>query len=145
MKKDFARKNPLHQPSTKCQESSGPSTLRPISLMSLMDNMLHDPNWGFPKIRGTLLGAPIIRIIVFWVYIGVPLFWETTNYTTALKLLELWYIGFCSIQRCSMNYSLSSLPRFVKSTDECCQATASGPFGILETWRSIGNPQPQKT
>ena len=22
--------------------------------------------WGFPKIRGTLLGVPIIRIIVFW-------------------------------------------------------------------------------
>ena len=31
----------------------------------------------FPKIRGTLLGFPIIRIIVYWVYIGVPLFWET--------------------------------------------------------------------
>ena len=24
------------------------------------------PRWGFPKIRGTLLGVPIIRIIVFW-------------------------------------------------------------------------------
>ena len=23
-------------------------------------------NWGFPKIRGTILGVPIIRIIVFW-------------------------------------------------------------------------------
>ena len=22
--------------------------------------------WGFPKIRGTLLGVPIIRTIVFW-------------------------------------------------------------------------------
>ena len=22
--------------------------------------------WGFPKIRGTVLGVPIIRIIVFW-------------------------------------------------------------------------------
>ena len=22
--------------------------------------------WGFPKIRGTILGVPIIRIIVFW-------------------------------------------------------------------------------
>ena len=33
--------------------------------------------WGFPKIRGTLLGVPKIRIIVFWGYIGVPLFWET--------------------------------------------------------------------
>ena len=35
--------------------------------------------WGFPKIRGTLLGVPIIRTIVFWVYIGVPSFWETTT------------------------------------------------------------------
>ena len=35
--------------------------------------------WGFPKIRGTFLRVPIIRIIVFGVYIGVPLFWETTK------------------------------------------------------------------
>ena len=26
---------------------------------------------GFPKIMGTFLGVPIIRTIVFWVYIGV--------------------------------------------------------------------------
>ena len=32
--------------------------------------------WGFPKIRGTLLGIPIIRIIVYWgLYEGT---WETT-------------------------------------------------------------------
>ena len=24
------------------------------------------PKWGFPKIRGTLSGIPIIRIIIFW-------------------------------------------------------------------------------
>ena len=24
------------------------------------------PTWGFPKIRGTILGVPIIRTIVFW-------------------------------------------------------------------------------
>ena len=36
--------------------------------------------WYFPKIRGTLLGVPIIRLIVFFgVFVGVPLFWETTN------------------------------------------------------------------
>ena len=35
--------------------------------------------WGFPRIRGTLLGVPIIRTIVFWgLYIGVPLFREIT-------------------------------------------------------------------
>ena len=35
---------------------------------------------GVSQIRGTLLGVPIIRTIVFGVYIGVPLFWETTIY-----------------------------------------------------------------
>ena len=31
--------------------------------------------WGFPKIRGTFLGVPIIRTIVFWgVYWGTPYF-----------------------------------------------------------------------
>ena len=31
--------------------------------------------WGFPKIRGTLLGVPIIRTIVFWgLYWGPPYF-----------------------------------------------------------------------
>ena len=30
-----------------------------------------NPKWEFPKIRGTLLGVPIIRIIVFWgLYLG---------------------------------------------------------------------------
>ena len=31
--------------------------------------------WGLPKIRGTILGVPIIRIIVFWgLYWGPPKF-----------------------------------------------------------------------
>ena len=30
--------------------------------------------WGFPKIRGTFLGAPIIRMIVFGVTLGSPYF-----------------------------------------------------------------------
>ena len=34
--------------------------------------------WGFPKIMGTILGDPIIRIIVFRGLYWVPLFWETT-------------------------------------------------------------------
>ena len=33
---------------------------------------------GFPKIRFTFLGIPIISIIIWGVYIGVPLFRETT-------------------------------------------------------------------
>ena len=27
--------------------------------------VLREPTWGFPKIRGTILGVPIIRTIVF--------------------------------------------------------------------------------
>ena len=30
--------------------------------------------WGFPKIRGTLLGVPTLRTIVFWgLYWGPPI------------------------------------------------------------------------
>ena len=29
--------------------------------------------WGFPKIRGTFLGVPILRSIVFWGLCGGPL------------------------------------------------------------------------
>ena len=35
--------------------------------------------WGFPIIRGTILGVPIIRTRVFWGLYGVPLFRETTT------------------------------------------------------------------
>ena len=31
--------------------------------------------WGFPKIRGTLFGVPIIRIIVYWGLQWGPLIW----------------------------------------------------------------------
>ena len=34
--------------------------------------------WGFPKIRGTILGIPIIRTIIVWGPEWGPLFWETT-------------------------------------------------------------------
>ena len=34
----------------------------------------HNPIWGFPKIRGTILGVPIIRTIVFGgLYWGPPI------------------------------------------------------------------------
>ena len=29
-------------------------------------------SWGFPRVRGILFGVPIIRMMVFWVYEGVP-------------------------------------------------------------------------
>ena len=35
--------------------------------------------WGFPKIRGTFLGVPMIRIIVYWGLQWGPLFWESTE------------------------------------------------------------------
>ena len=28
--------------------------------------------WGLPEIMSTFLAAPIIRIVVYWVYVGVP-------------------------------------------------------------------------
>ena len=34
--------------------------------------------WGFPKIRGTFLGVPIIRTVVFGGLYWGPLFWEST-------------------------------------------------------------------
>ena len=40
--------------------------------------MHHSRYGGFPKLGVPFYGIPIIRIIVFGVYIGVPLFWETT-------------------------------------------------------------------
>ena len=36
--------------------------------------------WGLPKIRGSYLGVPIIRTIVFWGLYWGPLFWETPIY-----------------------------------------------------------------
>ena len=34
---------------------------------------------GFPILGVPCLGVPIIRTIVYWVYVGVPLFWETAK------------------------------------------------------------------
>ena len=39
----------------------------------------------FPKLRGTFLGVPIIRTIVFWVYIGSPYFRKLPNKISQLK------------------------------------------------------------
>ena len=43
--------------------------------------------WGFPKIRGTFLGVPIVRTIVYWGLYWVPLFRETT--ISILAVVEL--------------------------------------------------------
>ena len=41
--------------------------------------------WGFPKIRGTFLGVPIVRTIVFGGLYWVPLFWETTIWGSSMQ------------------------------------------------------------
>ena len=40
--------------------------------------------WGFPKIKGTILRVPTIRLIQqhLGVYIGVPVFMESTTFST---------------------------------------------------------------
>ena len=39
-----------------------------------LENMKFDPTiWGFPKIRGALLGVAIIRIVVYWGLYSGPL------------------------------------------------------------------------
>ena len=44
--------------------------------------------WGFPKIRGTLLGVPTIRTIVFLgLYWGPPIL---GNYHMGIRVQELW-------------------------------------------------------
>ena len=81
--------------------------------------------WGFPKIRDTFLVVPLIWTIAFLgLYVGVPLFWETTIYelrerkpkATLLSLLSL-----CMLKALTQNsgaaglvssgYVLSFLPR----------------------------------
>ena len=42
--------------------------------------------WGFPKIRGTLLGVPIIRVIVYWGLYWGPLFRETTIWNSTPEI-----------------------------------------------------------
>ena len=54
---------------------------------------------GFPKIRGTFLGVPIIlKFIVFGAYIGVPLFRATTIYPIP-PIIAVVYGKCCSIHR----------------------------------------------
>ena len=56
--------------------------------------------WGLPKVKGTFLKVPIIRSIIYGVYICVPLFKETTisqkgtarNSTTRLDSLKTAFI-----------------------------------------------------
>ena len=45
--------------------------------------------WVFPNNGGYLLGVPIIRIIVYWVYIGISLSGETTTYVPKFFVSKL--------------------------------------------------------
>ena len=40
----------------------------------------HTMKWGFPKVRGTILGVPIIKLRIFWGPYWGPLFRETTKW-----------------------------------------------------------------
>ena len=44
---------------------------------------------GVSQKKGTSLGVPIIRIMLFGVYIGVPSFWETATSYLWAKLLPV--------------------------------------------------------
>ena len=37
-----------------------------------------EETWGFPKIRGIILGVPIVRTEICWGLFLGPFFWETT-------------------------------------------------------------------
>ena len=63
----------------------------------LVLGMLRIRAWGFPKIRGTFSGVPIIRIIVFGDLYWVPLFRETTSSGLGLEVCNS---GFLSIRVC---------------------------------------------
>ena len=57
-----------------------------LSFAAIADNASHATwclcscrKWAFPKIRGTLFGVVIIRILLFQVLYQGPLFWEPPN------------------------------------------------------------------
>ena len=45
--------------------------------------------WGFPKIRGTILGVPIIRIIIYW-----GLYWGPSIFYFGKLPFGAWGLGF---------------------------------------------------
>ena len=47
--------------------------------------------WGFPKIRGTILGVPRIRIRIYWgLYWGTPIL---GNCQIEVMFLDAWHFG----------------------------------------------------
>ena len=56
------------QPSVQCRTTPGVMCGDPMSNFGhrYRETVPTSMIWGFPKIRGTFLGVPIVRIIVFW-------------------------------------------------------------------------------
>ena len=63
---------------------SGPGFFRPWNRLGLRGACF--VSWGFPKIRGTILGVPILRTIVYWGLYWGPPFLGKNN----LGLLRIW-------------------------------------------------------
>ena len=57
--------------------------------------------WGFPKIRGTLLGALIIRIIIYWGLYWGPLIWGNYHaFSLGFWVLSSEFTAMDSVQGC---------------------------------------------
>ena len=53
------------------------------------ESCIYNTTWGFPKIRGTILGVPIIRTIVFWGILGSHYFGKppcNNNFECGLRM-----------------------------------------------------------
>ncbi|CAE7261922.1 unnamed protein product [Symbiodinium pilosum] len=46
-------------------------------------SLLQAHKWKFSKTRAALLGSPLLKTLVFWVYIGVPVVLETAKHRSA--------------------------------------------------------------
>ena len=59
--------------------------------------------WGFPKIRGTILGVPIIRTIIFWgSMLGSPYFGKLPYTLAGPKMLN----SLCSTDPQTLDLSI---------------------------------------
>ena len=76
--------------------------------------------WGFPKIRGTILGVPIIRIIVFWGLYWGPLILGNYHIHVYLGRVRCFcehrHIGLCSEKRCCWGLQRLMLHNFILAT-----------------------------
>ena len=85
--------------------------------------------WGFPKIRGTFLGVPIIRTIVSWGLYWVPLFGKLPNIIISKSACEASQLASIGPRRCPRE--LDALPQQV------CVS-----FLDLRTWQYLSDGLP---